>query len=89
MTQKEYYINYTRQMGAFLEAKKVNHFVTDSDIICIRVESWDDRPFVLLMLDFAEWLIEKNQDMSVNSEADGSRYHSGEAVIDLRKQFLN
>ena len=89
MTQKEYCINYTRQMGAFLEAKKVNHFVTDADIICIRVQGWNDSPFVMLMLEFAQWLIENEHDMSVNPEADGSRYHSGEAVIDLRKQFLN
>lgn len=91
MAQREYYINYTRLMGEFLKTKSVNHFVTDADIICIRLEGWNDSPFVMLLLEFAEFLIDNENDMSVNPQGDGSKYHSGAETssIGFGKQFLN
>jgi len=91
MTQKEYCINYTPQFGEFLKAKQVNHFVTEADIIVIRIQGWNDSPFVMLLLEFAEWLIDHENDLSVNPQGDGRKYHSGEtkSSISFGKQFLN
>lgn len=75
-TDREYFINFTAQMGAFLQAKQITHAVSDADIICIRLYGYNDSPFVMLMLEFAEWLIDHENDMSINPQGNGSKYHS-------------
>jgi hypothetical protein len=63
-------------MEEFLMTKQVNHFTTDADILVIRLDGHNDTPFVMLMMEFAEWLIKTKDDMSINRSGDGSRYHS-------------
>lgn len=86
-----YFVNYTNQFGEFLQQKQINHSVSDADIICIRLSGWNDSPFVMLLLEFAEWLIDHENDLSVNPEGNGSKYHSGtgKSSISFGKQFLN
>lgn len=76
MRTNEYCINYTRQMEEFLMTKQVNHFTTDADITVIRLEGHNDTPFVMLMMEFAEWLIETTGDRTFVRSGDGSRYHA-------------
>jgi hypothetical protein len=63
-------------MEEFLMTKQVNHFTTDADILVIRLEGHNDTPFVMLMMEFAEWLIETTGDRTFVRSGDGSRYHS-------------
>lgn len=76
MKTNEYCVNYTRQMEEFLITKEINHFTTDADITVIRLEGHNDTPFVILMMEFAEWLIESTGDMSFIRWSNGSRYHA-------------
>lgn len=62
---KLYFINYTKQFADFLSEKQINYTVSVSDIICLRMyDAWNDSPFAMLMLEFAEWLISQRDTLN-------------------------
>ena len=76
MTQT-YYFDWSLTMQLFLDSKGIPSNTSDADIMWITLEGYDDTNFVNLILEYAEWLKEAKHDMSINPDADGSKYHKG------------
>lgn len=64
-------------MQLFLDSKGIPSATSDADITHIVVEGYNDTNFVNLILEYTEWLKEAKHDMSINPNADGSKYHKG------------
>ena len=75
MNQKEYFVVYTPEFTEFLRSKNVKHFTSEADITSIVLEGYNDSMFFMLVLEFAEWLIENENDMTINPNAKGGQYH--------------
>ena len=64
-------------MDMFLASKGIIADTSDADIMCIQLDGYDDTNFVNLILEYAQWLKDNVSDMTINPNADGSRYHQG------------
>lgn len=71
------FINYTPLMGEFLSSKGIDWFATDADILCFKIESkyHNDTEFAELILEYAKWIDDNDEDMAINREAMGGSYH--------------
>lgn len=70
----EYYINYTYEFSEFLRTKDIEHYLTEADIIVVRMDARNDSPFAMLILEFAEWLL---------------NWGTSEPKINFHNHFLN
>jgi hypothetical protein len=76
MREYIYFFDWTIQMDEYLTTKGYTFYVSDADIIRIKLNGWNDNVFVNLLLDFSCWLIENANDMSINPCGNGALYHS-------------
>lgn len=51
-----YFVEYTKQLGDFLDDRGIKKIVSDADIVCIKIDDYNDNTFALLMIDFGRWL---------------------------------
>jgi hypothetical protein len=58
---KIYYVHHTDKLHEFLVQKDAD-FIRINDMVLIKLEAYNDTPFALLMLEFAEYLIGKNHE---------------------------
>lgn len=70
-----YAINYDAFLCEFLHKKNINHFITDADIIVIKLDDINDTSFFNLIKDFKDWLPDNGNDMTLNKSGNGSLYH--------------
>jgi hypothetical protein len=74
---KEYFFDWNPSIAAFLDHKGMPSETSDADITCIKLEGYNDSKFLKLMLEFCEWAKDTEHDMSINRNANGSKYHKG------------
>jgi len=79
---------YTPEMHEFVQERKISNFVSDADILVIRLLDHNDNEFAMLMLEFAKWLVDHENDCSVNPDADGSKYHQFISYDETKQETL-
>lgn len=62
--EKIYFVNYTEELFKFLTKKDVD-FIRVGEVLMIRLEAMNDSPFALLILEFAEYLIDQNHNQFI------------------------
>jgi hypothetical protein len=76
MRKNQYFIDYTSNLKEFLYLRGIPHIVSEADIICVSIDGWNDTEFSALMMEYCLWLIEHQNDMTINLLGDKSKYHS-------------
>ena len=64
--KKIYFVNYTEEFFKFLTKENVD-FIRVGDVLMIRLEAINDSPFALLILQFAEYLIDQNHNQFIDT----------------------
>jgi hypothetical protein len=75
---RSYFFDWSRPFQQFLQERQIagHSILNDSDVLVVHLECHNDTALAVLMLEFAQWLKDYENDMSVNPKARGGRYHS-------------
>jgi len=57
---REYFLDYSPLLSKFLKEKQVDghEIINDSDILVVKLPCYNDTAFAVLMLEYAQWLVE-------------------------------
>lgn len=73
--EQTYHFEWSLTMQFFLDSKGIASDTSDADIMCIKIDGYDDTNFINLIIEYSKWLKEAEHDMSINPNANGSKYH--------------
>lgn len=71
-----YHFNYDPFFLEFLRVNRIKHSTSDADIISFELEGYNDTPLFELMMEFCEWRKDNENDMTLNRNGNGSKYHA-------------